>query len=98
MEHLIVRLLNRSEFFRVMFNSGMKETQQNSMLVEGFEARTIINLLRWLYSDEMSDEYSLDDIIELLQAANLYLNDPRLKEICSLKIIQGVDVENVAYV
>jgi len=87
----------RCEYFRVLLASGMKESHQQEMVIEGFETSVILALLKWIYTDNISD-VPVDTLVDLLQAANIYVTDPKLKEVCTSIITKEVDIENVAYV
>jgi hypothetical protein len=81
-------LAGRCEYFRVLFASGMKESVSQQMSIEDFEPSVILGLLQWIYTDSV-DDINLDVAVDLLQAANIYITDNKLKDLCSELVMKG---------
>jgi hypothetical protein len=53
-----------------MFESGMKEAQDNQLNVSGFEYETFLKLIEWTYCDYVSP-MEVDTALDLLQAVSV---------------------------
>lgn len=84
-------LSSRSEVFRHMFLSNMKEAQSDKVSIYDMNADTISNLLIFMYTDNLEPKKIT---IQLLGAADKYLVTS-LKEMCEIELSQKVTVDNV---
>ena len=75
----------------------MKETQTQKLVIEGFESDTFLALLQYIYTDNI-ENIEVDTALDLLQAANMYVADDKLIDICTSMVMKGTDTENVGYV
>eukprot|EP01119_Soliformovum_irregulare_P013790 TRINITY_DN3709_c0_g1_i1.p1 TRINITY_DN3709_c0_g1~~TRINITY_DN3709_c0_g1_i1.p1 ORF type:complete len:952 (+),score=283.74 TRINITY_DN3709_c0_g1_i1:35-2890(+) len=92
-------LLNRCQYFQVLFSSGMQESQNGyiKLGIPNLETSTMLALMKWIYTDDLSEE-PIDAIIGLIQVAEMFAPESNLVEICTSLILKGVDVDNVCYV
>jgi len=81
-----------SKVFERMFASNMKESKSQEIELKDVDLETIKSLISFIYKDEIKDEKINTD---LLAAADMF-EVLRLKNICSVKLAQIIDVENVA--
>jgi hypothetical protein len=80
-------LLCRSEKFRAMFKSSMKETSTGEVVIENHEPHIFYALLEYLYTDNLSNELKDEDLIALLVVADEYVL-PRLKQLCEFRLLE----------
>ncbi|PRP81174.1 hypothetical protein PROFUN_02008 [Planoprotostelium fungivorum] len=90
-------LLTRGEYFKRVINSGMREATEGKIVVRDLEEQTILCLLQWIYSNEIED-LQVDTALDLLQAADEFSSEQRLKDICTALARQEMDEESVSYV
>eukprot|EP01117_Protostelium_nocturnum_P014345 TRINITY_DN5454_c0_g1_i1.p1 TRINITY_DN5454_c0_g1~~TRINITY_DN5454_c0_g1_i1.p1 ORF type:complete len:741 (-),score=267.59 TRINITY_DN5454_c0_g1_i1:243-2465(-) len=90
-------LLSRSEYFKRVIDSGMKESQERTIVINNLEEETLLKLLEWTYTDSTGD-ISVDMALDLMQAADEYAAGERLKDLCTSMIIKEMDLEVVCYV
>lgn len=87
-------LATRSAFFRNMFTSGMRETEDSVISVQDISLTTFQKLLEFIYSDQITDFVNTEQAIDVLVAANKYGLD-RLKRLCEKYLVALIDLENV---
>ncbi|KAJ5079413.1 pep-cterm sorting domain-containing protein [Anaeramoeba ignava] len=85
-------LSSRSQYFKSLFNSKMKEYQENKMILNGFSIPTLNLILNYFYSGKI--EINLENVIEILFFSSKYLID-ELIEICSKIIKNNLQFETV---
>jgi RCC1 and BTB domain-containing protein len=66
-------LIGRSEYFRAMFRSGMKESRENQVEVRDCSKSVFLLLLEYLYSGEI--DIGMGDAIELYALSDRYQED-----------------------
>jgi RCC1 and BTB domain-containing protein len=66
-------LIGRSEYFRAMFRSGMKESRENQVEVRDCSKAVFLLLLEYLYSGEV--DIGMDHAIELYALSDRYQED-----------------------
>ena len=64
-------LADKSGFFRDLFNSNFKETQENRITIKEFRPETVRELIEWHYGTKKGWK-GLEESRELLKAAHLY--------------------------
>lgn len=84
----------RSEHFRAMFSSGMRESQAEEIEIKDCTYSIFIDMLKFIYTDNV--ELTDKNCVPLLELANYYKLD-RLKAMCEYQLHQDVDVNNVAH-
>jgi len=92
--HKII-LSARSEHFRIMLNSGMKESKSCEIQVPNVSLLVFMECLKFIYTGEVS--ITVDNTVDLLAASNYFKLD-RLKGLCEQMIKQDLDVENAAVI
>jgi len=93
--HKII-LTSRCEYFKALFESGMKETKATEIPMANLPKTGLLALLEFIYTDNI--QYMEPDIaLDVLSASSL-LNLDRLKVLCESSIIKGVDHESVSFV
>jgi len=85
-------LSSRCEIFRAMFRSGMKESREGNIIIKNLKKSTFLSLLDYLYTGQLLA--TAENIIELLQAADLYVLE-HLKALCERKLARYVELNNV---
>jgi speckle-type POZ protein len=85
-------LITRSTVFLKMLTIGMKESGLNAIHVEDFDSKTMRELLRFIYCEEVQDLKTIAR--DLIYAAEKYGVDG-LKEICIEELVANVTDENV---
>lgn len=83
----------RSEHFRAMFTSGMRESHEKDILLEHIRIPVFLALLEYIYIDNI--RVSPEIAIELYAAADLYTLN-RLKGLCEIIVQKSIVVENAA--
>lgn len=86
-------LAARSDHFRAMFTSGMREAHEQEVTLSHMRVPVFLALLEYIYVDSIS--VGPDMAIELFAAADLYTLD-RLKGLCEIIVQKGITVENAA--
>merc|ERR1712167_1456 len=86
-------LYARCERFRLMFESGMKETDCDTIPLEGLSYNTAIALFKFIYTSEVAIQPAI--AVDLLSCADEYLL-PTLRSKCEDVIKCTIDAENVA--
>merc|ERR1712014_494266 len=86
-------LCMRCSYFRAMFDSQMREAQQNTITINNVSHRVFLVLLEYLYTDEV--EISLDIAMDLFVAADQF-GVERLKRLCEKKILISINIDSVA--
>ena len=88
-----VILAKRSEYFRNMFSSGMKETYQDRVDINGVPADTFKNVLSFLYTDKVNVKLD-SSILSLFEAANMYGLD-NLKDLCRRMVDRNLSIDKL---
>ena len=92
-------LAARSPVFRAMFQSDMVERNERQVKIEGFNSKTVRQMLDFMYTgafelaDKKDKDKNTEDIEELLKAADQYLLES-LKKICEKRLSNALDVGN----
>merc|ERR1712060_145675 len=81
-----------SKVFERMFASDMKESRSQEIELKEVDLETIKSLVSFIYRNKIEDEKINTN---LLAAADMY-EVLRLKNICSKKLAQVINIENVA--
>ncbi|CAG9797118.1 unnamed protein product [Chironomus riparius] len=81
----------RSPVFEAMITSAMKEGTEKKVLIDDIDGRTLMELIRFVYSGKV---YEIDSIApELIYAANKYdLQD--LKPLCVESLALNINIDN----
>jgi hypothetical protein len=82
-----------SPVFAAMFQNDFKEKQDKVVEITDIEANIFENLLKYIYTGETTLETEVEDVAELLVAADKYAVET-LKEKCALYLLQDLKVEN----
>jgi len=85
----------RTEYFRRMFSSGLRESQSNRIEIFDCTTNVFIDVLRFIYTDTCA--INDDNCIPLLEQANFFQLD-RLKAICECYWFDNINVHNAASV
>ncbi|KAJ5074063.1 pep-cterm sorting domain-containing protein [Anaeramoeba ignava] len=85
-------LSSRSQYFKSLFNSKMKEYQENKLVLQDFSTSIIALILKYLYSGKI--EINLGNAIEILIFSSKYLIE-ELIEISSKFIKNNLQMETV---
>ncbi|KAJ5076867.1 pep-cterm sorting domain-containing protein [Anaeramoeba ignava] len=85
-------LSSRSQYFKSLFNSKMKEFQENKLILKDVSFSTISSILNYFYSGKI--EINLQNAIEILFFSSKYLID-ELIELCSNFIKKNLKIESV---
>lgn len=83
----------RSEHFRAMFASGMRESREETIHLQQLRLPVFLALLEFMYADNVTGNPHI--AIELYAAADLYTLD-RLKKICEALVHRAINVDNAA--
>jgi len=88
--HKII-LTSRSQVFKTMLDSNMKEKETGSIEIKDMKLEVFEDLLNYIYCGEAPkiDEHAG----ELFAAADLYQLE-HLKELCEVKLCAGIDITN----
>ncbi|KAJ5066315.1 pep-cterm sorting domain-containing protein [Anaeramoeba ignava] len=85
-------LSTRSAYFKSMFNSKMKEYQENKLILKDFSSSILSSILNYFYSGKI--EINLENAVEILIFSSKYLID-ELIQFASQFIKENCQVENV---
>ncbi|KAJ5068564.1 btb/poz domain-containing protein [Anaeramoeba ignava] len=85
-------LSSRSEYFKSLFKSKMKEYQENKMILKDVSSSILSSILNYFYSGKI--EINLENAIEILIFSSKYLID-ELIEICSKFIKNNLQFETI---
>ncbi|KAJ5070894.1 hypothetical protein M0811_01875 [Anaeramoeba ignava] len=85
-------LSSRSEYFKSLFNSKMKEYQENKLILKDVSNSILFSILNYFYSGKI--EINLENVIEILIFSSKYLID-ELIEICSNFIKNNLQIETI---
>ncbi|KAJ5066172.1 hypothetical protein M0811_03505 [Anaeramoeba ignava] len=85
-------LSSRSEYFKSLFKSKMKEYQENKMILKDVSSSILSPILNYFYSGKI--EINSENAIEILIFSSKYLID-ELIEICSNFIKKNLQIETV---
>eukprot|EP00026_Physarum_polycephalum_P004150 Phypoly_transcript_04167.p1 GENE.Phypoly_transcript_04167~~Phypoly_transcript_04167.p1 ORF type:complete len:650 (+),score=119.71 Phypoly_transcript_04167:246-2195(+) len=86
----------RSEYFRSIFTTGMKESAQQEIAVPEVGKNEFVTILRFVYTGDVA-VVTEENVVDILEAAN-YFSEMRLKCVCEDILKRGLEVENVAYI
>eukprot|EP00736_Rhodelphis_marinus_P013577 Rmarinus@m.23354 len=88
----------RSNFFRSLLMSGMKESAEPEIVLHDVRYPVMMALLKYLYTNSIDvDSRSLDVTVDLLAAADQYAITT-LVERCALQLEREMNVENTCYI
>ncbi|XP_051163640.1 uncharacterized protein LOC127283033 [Leptopilina boulardi] len=88
-------LICQCDVFRVMFEHSMKESQENTVIINDFEPVIVELMIRYFYSGEIRTDLSVDELKKLFLIANKY-NLNILKKICFKEICKFIKDSNEA--
>jgi len=88
-------LETRSEHFRRLFSSGLKESQSNTIVITDCTYEAFLDVLRFIYTDAC--HVGEDNCISLLEQANFFQLD-RLKAICESFWYKNINITNAGSV
>jgi BTB/POZ domain len=77
-----VIVAGRCEYFRKMFFSGMRESNQTKIAITGVKKETFKFLLEYLYTNFLPCLSNLNEVLQLALAADMY-DLPRLQNECA---------------
>lgn len=86
-------LAARSDHFRAMFSSGMRESREHEIRLQHMRVPVFLALLEYIYVDSV--DVGAEMALELYAAADLYTLD-RLKDMCEVIVQKTIDVDNAA--
>eukprot|EP01125_Pyxidicula_operculata_P018121 TRINITY_DN6415_c0_g1_i3.p1 TRINITY_DN6415_c0_g1~~TRINITY_DN6415_c0_g1_i3.p1 ORF type:complete len:1033 (+),score=182.02 TRINITY_DN6415_c0_g1_i3:1-3099(+) len=88
----------RSEFFRVMFSSTLKESTKETIELTDITSHAFEKVLEFIYTDTFdSKDMTFEEAVLVLSAANRYMLE-RLKRMCERFIIKNIRLSNVSYI
>uniref|UniRef100_A0AC35F8D6 BTB domain-containing protein n=1 Tax=Panagrolaimus sp. PS1159 TaxID=55785 RepID=A0AC35F8D6_9BILA len=87
-------LKNCSNVFRGMFNSKMKETIKNKMVITDFSFDVVETAIKMIYNCNSETSLSIEDLMKLLQFFDKY-NIPSLKKKVESHLISQISATNV---
>ncbi|KAJ5077064.1 kelch-like protein [Anaeramoeba ignava] len=85
-------LSSRSEYFKSLFKSKMKEYQENKLILKDVSSSILSSILNYLYSGKI--EINLENAIQILIFSSKYLID-ELIEICLNFIKKNFQIETI---
>mmetsp|Transcript_3739 Transcript_3739/g.10290 ORF Transcript_3739/g.10290 Transcript_3739/m.10290 type:complete len:273 (-) Transcript_3739:1967-2785(-) len=87
-------LIQRCEYFEIMFNAGMIESASphTTIVIDDVSHDAFLKLLGYLYTDKIEIEDT--DIMELAHLADMY-HLPKLGHRCSSMVVKFLKVKNV---
>ncbi|KAJ5070881.1 hypothetical protein M0811_01862 [Anaeramoeba ignava] len=85
-------LSSRSEYFKSLFNSKMKEYQENKLILKDVSNSILFSILNYFYSGKI--EINLENVIEILIFSSKYLID-ELIEISLNFIKNNLQIETI---
>jgi RCC1 and BTB domain-containing protein len=83
----------RSDHFRAMFSSGMRESREHEVSLAHMRAPVFLALLEYIYVDAVN--VGAEMALELYAAADLYTLD-RLKGLCEIIVQKNIAIDNAA--
>ncbi|KAJ0406517.1 hypothetical protein P43SY_001448 [Pythium insidiosum] len=86
-------LAARSDHFRAMFSSGMRESRESEIPLTHLRVPVFLALLEYIYVDSV--DVGAEMALELFAAADLYTLD-RLKGLCEIIVQKNITVDNAA--
>ncbi|XP_057327679.1 kelch repeat and BTB domain-containing protein 3-like [Microplitis mediator] len=89
-----VLLASNSCVFERMFETNMKEARENCIRFDEFEADTITEMLRFLYTGRVEPENDYNVLLKLLEFSHMY-QITKLTIYMSYKLIQNLTADNV---
>lgn len=92
--HRVV-LASGSEYFKKMFSSGMKESKQREITIPNVSKNAFMLLLEYLYTGEISDQATLEDLLNLSQAGDMF-DLPRLQDLCAEDAKEELTIDTAA--
>ncbi|KAJ5078893.1 pep-cterm sorting domain-containing protein [Anaeramoeba ignava] len=85
-------LSSRSQYFKSLFKSKMKEYQENKMILKDVSSSILSSILNYFYSGKI--EINLENAVEILIFSSKYLID-ELIEICLKFIKNNLQIETI---
>ncbi|GLE06225.1 hypothetical protein PINS_up015467 [Pythium insidiosum] len=86
-------LAARSDHFRAMFSSGMRESRESEIPLTHMRIPVFLALMEYIYVDSV--DVGAEMALELFAAADLYTLD-RLKGLCEIIVQKNITVDNAA--
>ncbi|CAL1282512.1 unnamed protein product [Larinioides sclopetarius] len=87
-------LCSRSPYFKEMFDSGMQERVQNSVIIADSSLGTVQKLIQFLYTADFVQGDDLQELFDLYYAADKY-EVVDLRTLCGHKILSNATIDNV---
>uniref|UniRef100_A0A914PIK3 BTB domain-containing protein n=1 Tax=Panagrolaimus davidi TaxID=227884 RepID=A0A914PIK3_9BILA len=87
-------LQTKSNVFRAMFNSKMKESTENKMEIKDFSFDVVETGIKMIYNCNFESSLSMNDLMKLLQFFDKY-NIPSLKDKIEPLLISQISAANV---
>ncbi len=85
---MICLFLVASPMFQTMFTTEMKESKENRVEINDFNAETVDLMLKWIYYRQLElKQEDFDKNLKLYKAAHKYCIDP-LMDYLTLKIVE----------
>jgi len=88
-------LASGSPILAAMFENDFEEKHKRVAIITDIKANILENLLQYIYTGEVALETEVEDVADLLVAADKYAVEP-LKEECALYLSKDLKVENAA--
>lgn len=85
-------LIARSDKFRVMLNSNMKESIENKVEIKNdfIDPQIYKRMIQWIYEGECDVPDSINELLSLLSLTDEYLLHD-LQKVCEDQIIENMD-------
>jgi N-acetylneuraminic acid mutarotase len=90
-------LYSKSDYFRRLLESDMKESFQTSIEIKGIGYSTFLEILFYIYTGRPALDMKYEELIDLLVASDM-LGLEDLKCFCMKELEEAVNVENVSSV
>ncbi|KYR00800.1 hypothetical protein DLAC_02853 [Tieghemostelium lacteum] len=87
-------LCARSDYFRAMFETPLKESIESTIKIESISHSTFLLVMEYLYTGSIPETLSLDDSMSLFIASNRFMLH-RLNLLCERLIVRELNVNNV---
>lgn len=88
-------LCARSEFFRAMFCSSLKESSTTKIIINDVSYSVFLKIIQYIYTDRLyTNTLNLDEAIRLLSVSDRYILG-RLKKLVETWLLYQIDEENV---
>eukprot|EP01132_Coremiostelium_polycephalum_P006081 gene6081-7577_t len=89
-------LCARSDYFRAMFETPLKESLESQVEIKSISFATFLQVMEYLYTGSIANQANiqLEDSTLLFIAANRFMI-PRLKLLCEKMIVKDINVDNL---